>query len=134
MISVNNSLLPHRYPFLFIVRVVESEPGKWVKGYKFITENDWFITENQKEMPFSIIIEALAQTAAFTALKDPDEIGFLSSVKKAEYTGKVFVGDKLDLYFEVSRFKRGFLFGNGTASVNGKPAAKAEIGIFMEAK
>ncbi|TWM31386.1 hypothetical protein CHCC14820_1116 [Bacillus paralicheniformis] len=55
-------------------------------------------------------------------------------MKKAEYTGKVFVGDKLDLYFEVSRFKRGFLFGNGTASVNGKPAAKAEIGIFMEAK
>ncbi|TWM31387.1 3-hydroxyacyl-[acyl-carrier-protein] dehydratase FabZ [Bacillus paralicheniformis] len=55
---MNNSLLPHRYPFLFIDRVVESEPGKWVKGYKFITENDWFITENQKEMPFSIIIEA----------------------------------------------------------------------------
>lgn len=53
MISMNNPVLPHRYPFLFIDCVVESEPGKWVKGYKFITENDWFITENQKEMPFS---------------------------------------------------------------------------------
>lgn len=42
------------------------------------------------------------------------------------------MGDKLDLYFEVSRYKRGFLFGKGTASVNGKPAVKAEIGIFME--
>ncbi|MEC1474646.1 beta-hydroxyacyl-ACP dehydratase [Bacillus haynesii] len=124
---MNNPVLPHRYPFLFIDRVEESEPGKWVKGYKFITEN-------QKEMPFSIIIEALAQTAAFTALKDPAEIGFLSSVKNAECIGKAVVGDKLDLYFEVSRYKRGFLFGTGTASVNGKPAAKAEIGIFMEAK
>ncbi|MFS2234335.1 hypothetical protein DDM58_18615 [Bacillus sp. ZCB01] len=65
-------------------------------------------------------------------MKEPAEIGFLSSVKKAECTGKAVVGDKLDLYFEDSRYKRGFLFGKGTASVNGKPAVKAEIGIFME--
>lgn len=105
---MNNSLLPHRYPFLFIDRVVESEPGKWVKGYKFITENDWFITENQKEMPFSIIIEALAQTAAFTALKDPAEIGFLSSVKKLNTPARSLWETNLIFILKFPALKEGF--------------------------
>ncbi|KAA6449740.1 beta-hydroxyacyl-ACP dehydratase [Bacillus swezeyi] len=128
------SVLPHQYPFLLIDRVAETEPGKWAKGYKLIAENDWFITENQQEMPFSLIIEALAQVAAFTALKDSTELGFLSSVKKAECSGLAVPGDKLDLFFEAVRYKRGFLFGKGIASVNGQKVAEAELGIFMESK
>lgn len=132
MMTVNMTALPHRYPFLFVDRIVENQPGKSAKGYKLISENDWYITETQKEMPFSIVIEALAQTAAFTALTEGAEIGFLSSVKKAECFGRAVPGDKLDLDFEVLRYKRGFLFGKGLASVNGQKVAEAELGIYME--
>lgn len=132
MKTVKMNALPHQYPFLLVDRVVENEPGKSAQGYKLISENDWFITETQKDMPFSLIIEALAQIAAFTAMGDRTELGFLSSVKKAESSGQALPGDKLDLYFEVTRYKRGFLFGKGQASVNGRKIAEAELGIFIE--
>ncbi|MFN2746672.1 MULTISPECIES: 3-hydroxyacyl-ACP dehydratase FabZ family protein [unclassified Bacillus (in: firmicutes)] len=129
---MNKSGLPHQYPFLFVDCIVDTEPGKWARGYKLITENDWFITESQQDMPFSIMVESLAQVAAFTAQEDSTGLGFLSSVKKAECIGRAVPGDKLDLYFEVARYKRGFLFGKGMASVNGTKVAEAELGIFME--
>lgn len=75
-------MLPHRYPFLFIDGVIESEPGKHAAAYKLVSENDWFITDTQTEMPFSLMIEALAQTAAFTGITDENSLGLLSSVKK----------------------------------------------------
>ncbi len=84
---MNPLSLPHRYPFLFIDGVTESEPGKHAAAYKLVSENDWFITDAQTEMPFSLVIEALAQTAAFTGITDENSLGLLSSVKKAEKLG-----------------------------------------------
>ncbi|ATO30229.1 beta-hydroxyacyl-ACP dehydratase [Bacillus atrophaeus] len=129
---MNQLLLPHRYPFLFIDGVTESEPGKHAAAYKLISENDWFITDTQREMPFSLVIEALAQTAAFTGITDENRLGLLSSVKKAEKNGAAMPGDRLDLFFEVTRNKRGFVFGHAKASVNGTSVAEAEIGIYIE--
>lgn len=125
-------MLPHRYPFLFIDGVIESEPGKHAAAYKLVSENDWFITDTQTEMPFSLVIEALAQTAAFTGITDENSLGLLSSVKKAEKLGTAAPGDRLDLLFEVTRNRRGFVFGNAKASVGGRPVAEAEIGIYIE--
>nr|BAA07355.1 unknown protein [Bacillus subtilis]BAA09034.1 ycsD [Bacillus subtilis]prf//2208409F ORF [Bacillus subtilis] len=56
---MNSLSLPHRYPFLFIDGVTDSEPGKHAAAYKLISENDWFITDTQTEMPFSLVIEGL---------------------------------------------------------------------------
>lgn len=84
---MNSLSLPHRYPFMFIDGVTDSEPGKHAAAYKLISENDWFITDTQTEMPFSLVIEALAQTAAFTGITDENSLGLLSSVKKAEKLG-----------------------------------------------
>lgn len=92
---MNQLSLPHRYPFLFIDGVTESEPGKHAAAYKLISENDWFITDTQREMPFSLVIEALAQTAAFTGITDENRLGLLSSVKKAEKTEQRCLGTVL---------------------------------------
>ncbi|AMA51119.1 MULTISPECIES: 3-hydroxyacyl-ACP dehydratase FabZ family protein [Bacillus] len=129
---MNSLSLPHRYPFLFIDGVTETEPGKHAAAYKLVSENDWFITDTQTEMPFSLVIEALAQTAAFTGITDENSLGLLSSVKKAEKLGAAIPGDRLDLTFEVTRNRRGFVFGHAKASVGGQPVAEAEIGIYIE--
>ncbi|ALC83758.1 MULTISPECIES: 3-hydroxyacyl-ACP dehydratase FabZ family protein [Bacillus] len=124
--------LPHQYPFLFIDRVVEVVPGKSALGYKYISNNDWFLISQNGTMPFGLIIEALAQLSAYAAAENNENsLGLLSSIKNASREGDVHAGDRLDLFFEVIRFKKGFLFGTGTASVNGNKIAKADIGIYI---
>ncbi|WP_141432253.1 3-hydroxyacyl-ACP dehydratase FabZ family protein [Bacillus sp. 03113] len=126
------SVLPHRQPFLMIDGVVELEPGKWAKGYKNITENEWFITDNQNYMPQMLVIEALAQLSAFTSTNKERGLGFLSSLKEVEFFKYARPGDRVDLYYEVIRNRKGFIFGKGQASVNGDIIAKANISIYIE--
>lgn len=128
---MNQKLLPHRFPFLLIDGTTNSEAGKWAAAYKNISENDWFITESQREMPFSLVVEAMAQTAACAGITGGDGLGLLSAVKKAERLGAALPGDRLDLFFEVTRIRRGFVFGRAKASVAGKPVAEAGLGIFI---
>ncbi|MFE5437448.1 beta-hydroxyacyl-ACP dehydratase, partial [Bacillus cereus] len=61
-----------------------------------------------------------------------NSLGLLSSVKKAEKLGEAVPGDRLDLTFEVTRNRRGFVFGHAKASVGEQPVAEAEIGIYIE--
>ncbi|MCY0091656.1 3-hydroxyacyl-ACP dehydratase FabZ family protein [Bacillus velezensis] len=129
---MNQKLLPHRFPFLLIDGTTNSEAGKWAAAYKNISENDWFITESQREMPFSLVVEAMAQTAACAGITGGDGLGLLSAVKKAERLGAALPGDRLDLLFEVTRIRRGFVFGRAKASVAGKPVAEAELSIFIQ--
>ncbi len=96
---MNQKLLPHRFPFLLIDGTTNSEAGKWAAAYKNISENDWFITESQREMPFSLVVEAMAQTAACAGITGGDGLGLLSAVKKAERLGAALPGDRLDLFF-----------------------------------
>ncbi|PFK29339.1 beta-hydroxyacyl-ACP dehydratase [Bacillus cereus] len=118
--------LPHRYPFLMIDRIIEIEDGKSVKGYKFITNNEWFINESQNSMPHMLIVEALAQLGAFVGTSDSNGLGFLSSLDGVTFHGTAMPGDKLDLQYEVLRNKRGFILGKGIASVNSEPIVIVE--------
>lgn len=113
--------LPHRYPFVMIDRVVEVEEGKWAKGYKHVSRNEWFITESEPCMPHMMIVEALAQLGAFT-VKGGEQggLGFLTSIKGTEFTGLARPGDRIDLYYEVIRHKGGFIMGSAHASVDGE--------------
>ncbi|WIY59140.1 3-hydroxyacyl-ACP dehydratase FabZ family protein [Bacillus arachidis] len=121
-----NDILPHRYPFLMIDRITDIEDGKSVKGYKLITNNEWFITESQNNMPHMLIVEALAQLGAFVGTDNSTGLGFLSSLDGVTFNGTATPGDKLDLQYEVLRNKRGFILGKGIASVNGKPIVTVE--------
>ncbi|KAB2384910.1 3-hydroxyacyl-ACP dehydratase FabZ family protein [Bacillus toyonensis] len=113
--------LPHRYPFLMIDKVTSIKQGESVTGYKLITNNEWFINDTQKHMPHMLIVEALAQLSAFVNTSDSEGLGFLSSLDGVEFHEKGYPGDKLDLHYELTRNRRGFVLGTGTATVNSHP-------------
>ncbi|MCU4767586.1 beta-hydroxyacyl-ACP dehydratase [Bacillus toyonensis] len=113
--------LPHRYPFLMIDKVTSIKQGESVTGYKLITNNEWFINDTQKHMPHLLIVEALAQLSAFVNTSDSEGLGFLSSLDGVEFHEKAYPGDKLDLHYELTRNRRGFVLGTGTATVNSHP-------------
>ncbi|PEM41443.1 3-hydroxyacyl-ACP dehydratase FabZ family protein [Bacillus toyonensis] len=113
--------LSHRYPFLMIDKVTSIKQGESVTGYKLITNNEWFINDMQKHMPHMLIVEALAQLSAFVNTSDSEGLGFLSSLDGVEFHEKAYPGDKLDLHYELTRNRRGFVLGTGTATVNSHP-------------
>jgi len=127
------SVLPHRYPFLMIDRIVEVEPGKWAKGYKNVTHNEWYIAEPHFCMPSVMIVEALAQLGAFATMTGESGLGFLSSLKGIEYLGHARPGDRIELYYGVVRNRRGFVVGKGEATVDGQVIVRAEeIMIYIQ--
>lgn len=83
-------------------------------------------------MPFSLVIEALAQTAAFTGITDENSLGLLSSVKKAEKLGAAMPGDRLDLTFEVTRNRRGFVFGHAKRQWAGSLLLKLKSAFILK--
>lgn len=126
--------LPHRYPFLMIDKVANVKQGESVTGYKLITNNEWFINDSQKYMPHMLIVEALAQLSAFVHTSDSEELGFLSSLDGVTFHEKAYPGDKLDLHYELTRNRRGFVLGNGTATVNNQPIVTIEKLLIYQAE
>ncbi|EEL40144.1 (3R)-hydroxymyristoyl-(Acyl-carrier-protein) dehydratase [Bacillus cereus Rock3-29] len=104
-----------------IDKVTSIKQGESVTGYKLITNNEWFINDTQKHMPHMLIVEALAQLSAFVNTSDSEGLGFLSSLDGVEFHEKAYPGDKLDLHYELTRNRRGFVLGTGTATVNSHP-------------
>lgn len=132
MINIQDTL-PHRYPFLLIDKVLEIEKNKWAKGYKNVSSNEWYINERNAEMPSTLIIEALAQLGAFGVISEESSLGFLSSLKGVEVIGQAIPGDRIDLYYEIIKNKRGFVVGRGVASVGDQVIINAEeIMIYLQ--
>ncbi|AJH75236.1 fabA-like domain protein [Bacillus cereus ATCC 4342] len=126
--------LPHRYPFLMIDKVTNVKQGESVTGYKLITNNDWFINESQKHMPHMLIVEALAQLSAFVHTSDSNGLGFLSSLDGVTFHDKAYPGDKLNLHYELTRNRRGFVLGKSTATVNNQPIVTIEKLLIYQAE
>ncbi|MGN4670962.1 3-hydroxyacyl-ACP dehydratase FabZ family protein [Bacillus cereus group sp. MYBK106-1] len=126
--------LPHRYPFLMIDKVTNVKQGESVTGYKLITNNDWFINDSQKHMPHMLIVEALAQLSAFVHTSDSNRLGFLSSLDGVMFHEKAYPGDKLNLHYELTRNRRGFILGKGTATVNNQPIVTIEKLLIYQAE
>lgn len=118
--------LPHRFPFSMIDKVTNVKHGESVTGYKLISNNEWFINDSQDHMPHILIVEALAQLSAFVRTSNPEGLGFLSSLDGVEFHGKAYPGDKLNLHYELTRNRRGFILGTGTATVNDQPIVTIE--------
>ncbi|KPV61262.1 hypothetical protein QJ48_00980 [Paenibacillus sp. A3] len=120
-----SDVLPHRAPFLMIDRIVEAEQSVYAKAYKNVTWNEWFISEDCPYMPHALVVEALAQLSAFAAI-DEKGISFLSSLNQVEMHSLARPGDRLDLYFEVTKRRKGYLLGKGLATVGERIIVKAE--------
>lgn len=129
------NLLPHRYPFLLIDRVVEIVPGQKITAYKNVTINEPFFNGHfpgHPVMPGVLILEALAQASAILAYKsenmDPTQkVTYLMGVDGARFRKPVVPGDKLQLLIEVLRHKGAVWKTKGTATVDGVKVAEGEF-------
>ena len=128
-------LLPHRYPFLLVDRVVEVVPGQKLVAYKNVTMNEDFFNGHfpgHPVMPGVLILEALAQATAILAYKtenmDPKNmVTYLMGVDGARFRKPVVPGDRLQLNIEVIRHKGAIWKTKGTATVEGVKVAEGEF-------
>ncbi|WP_257461305.1 3-hydroxyacyl-ACP dehydratase FabZ [Archangium lipolyticum] len=128
-------LLPHRYPFLLVDRVVEIVPGQKITAYKNVTMNEPFFNGHfpgHPVMPGVLILEAMAQVSAILAYKteqmDPTQkVSYLMGVDGARFRKPVVPGDRLLLTVEVVRHKGAIWKTKGTATVDGVRVAEGEF-------
>ncbi len=131
-------ILPHRYPFLLVDKVVDYEPGKWAEGIKCVSANEMqFLGHfpNEPVMPGVLIIEALAQVGAIAVLTEEENKGklvFFGGIKNARFKKKVVPGDVLTMKCELIARKGPIGFGKAVALVGGKVAASAELTFAIE--
>ncbi|HJV47006.1 MAG TPA: 3-hydroxyacyl-ACP dehydratase FabZ [Bacillota bacterium] len=126
-------LIPHRYPFLLVDKILELEPGKKAIGLKNVTINEPFFQGHFPEfaiMPGVLIIEALAQvgTAATLSLEEnKGKLAFFAGIDNARFREQVRPGDTLTLEVELTAFRRGIGKGHAVAKVGEKVAAEADL-------
>lgn len=131
-------ILPHRYPFLLVDRIVDLEPGKSATGIKCVSANEMQFMGHfpQKHvMPGVLIIEALAQTGAVALLTEEEnkgKIALFGGINKARFKRQVIPGDVLELKCEIISRKGPVGIGKAEAYVDGKLAVKAEIMFAIE--
>ncbi len=135
-ISEIKNLLPHRYPFLMVDRVLEFSAGKSLVGIKNVTINEPFFQGHFPEkavMPGVLIIEALAQATGLLAFSssnqgaERDTLYYLVGIDKARFKQPVVPGDQLRLEVNVTKQKRGIWVFDTKATVEGKVAATSII-------
>ena len=128
-------LLPHRYPFLLVDRVVSIEPGKALRAYKNVSVNEPFFEGHfpgHPVMPGVLVLEALAQASAILAYRstgfDPaQKVTYLMAIDGAKFRRPTIPGDRLELEVEVLRFKGSILKTRGVAKVDGEVVAEGEF-------
>jgi 3-hydroxyacyl-[acyl-carrier-protein] dehydratase len=127
--------LPHRYPFLFVDRIVELEQYRRAVGLKNVTLNEPFFRGHFPErpvMPGVLILEAMAQVAGVLAFYSlggrRGHLPLFTSIDKAKFRAPVVPGDQLRLELEVTRRRGDRVWAFiGHATVNSKLAAEAEL-------
>jgi 3-hydroxyacyl-[acyl-carrier-protein] dehydratase len=129
-------LLPHRYPFLLIDRVVEFHEGRSLVGIKNVTVNEPFFQGHFPEkpvMPGVLILEALAQATGLLAFRtvqsgaQRETLYYLVGIDKARFKQSVEPGDQLRLTVHLIKTRRGIWVFDTVATVDGGTAATAEI-------
>jgi 3-hydroxyacyl-[acyl-carrier-protein] dehydratase len=128
-------LLPQRYPFLLIDKVIEFHPGKSIVAIKNVTANEPFFLGHfpgRPVMPGVIILEALAQASSMLAYKNPKEpteqhIMYFAGVDKARFKRIVIPGDQLRLEAEIIRVKKEIWKCRAIATVDNQIACSAEL-------
>lgn len=128
------SILPHRYPFLLVDRVLEIEPGHSIRAYKNVTANEEFFNGHfpgHPVMPGVMIIEGLAQAAGILTLHDRSErdskLMYFTGIDKARFRRPVVPGDRLTYEVEILRLRETYCKLSGRALVDDELAAEATM-------
>lgn len=128
-------MLPHRYPFLLVDRVVEFESGQRIKAWKNVSINEHFFNGHfpaHAVMPGVLVIEALAQAGGLLSHMSrggavEGKLSYLVKVDAAKFSSMVVPGDRLELEVTIKREIRNMVQYLGVATVDGKQVACAEI-------
>lgn len=131
-------LLPHRYPILLVDRILDYEPGKWIRGVKNITMGDPIFQGHFPHRPIFpgvLIVEAMAQTGGCLVLNDmPNRKNILiyfMSIDKVKFRKPVVPGDQLVMHLEIISQKGRICKLRGVATVDGQKACEAELMSMM---
>ena len=136
-------IIPHRYPFLLVDKIIDLEPGKSAVGIKNVTANEPFFQGHfpgYPIMPGVLIVEALAQTAGIAANAAPagaeesegePKLGVFASIDGMKFKKQVMPGDTLRLEVEILSARMGVVKAKVKATVDDKIAAEGEIRFAM---
>ena len=136
-IEAIRKILPHRYPFLMIDRVLEVREGEFCKAVKNVTINEPIFEGHFPEMavfPGVLQLEAMAQTSAFiidsVMQEDHGLMAFYAGVNNAKFRKQVVPGDQLVIESTLANRKKNFWVFNAKALVEGKVVAQAEVRLM----
>jgi 3-hydroxyacyl-[acyl-carrier-protein] dehydratase len=127
------SIIPHRYPFLLVDRIIEIEYGSRAVGIKNVSIGEPFFQGHFPDyavMPGVLIVEALAQVGAVAILGTDEHRGkmaFFAGIDGVRFKRQVRPGDTLRLEVELGRMRRGVGMGTATATVDGELAVRGEL-------
>ena len=126
-------ILPHRYPFLLVDRVIELAPPHRAVGIKQVTINEPFFQGHFPRypvMPGVLIVEAMAQVGGVAVLSADDyrdKLALFAGIDNVRFKRQVRPGDTLRLEVELQQIRRGIGIGSGTATVEGELACRGDI-------
>ncbi|ASS97991.1 MULTISPECIES: 3-hydroxyacyl-ACP dehydratase FabZ [Geobacillus] len=127
------SIIPHRYPFLLVDRILEIEEGKRAVGIKNVSANEAYFAGHFPEypvMPGVLIVEALAQVGAVVLLQSEENRGrlaFFAGIDNCRFKKQVKPGDQLRLEVEILRARGAIGKGKGIATVDGELVCETEL-------
>lgn len=127
----------NRHPLLFVDKVTEVVPGKFAKGKKAFTFNEWYFPahfEGDPNVPGFVQIESLVQVFLMTFLTLDGQAGQKTSfvsLDQVKFKRKIIPGDTLNIYAELENFKRGIAKGFAVSDVDGEAAVSATFTIAI---
>lgn len=128
------TLLPHRYPFLLVDRVIDYAEGQWLRAIKNISVNEPCFTghfPSQPIFPGVLILEAMAQASGVLACKThgklDNELYYFAAIDNARFKRPVLPGDQLIIEVQFIKERRGVTRFTAIASVDGQVACEAEL-------
>jgi 3-hydroxyacyl-[acyl-carrier-protein] dehydratase len=130
-------ILPHRYPFLLVDRIIEMEPDKRIVGIKNVSLNERYLshqTGDRPALPPTILTECVAQVGGILILSKPENRGKLvlfSGIKRVRYRRPVYAGDVVEIEARVKRLRRRVGVFEGFARVDGRVVVEGTMSCVI---